>query len=194
MIKPWVLFLIRVLLFNFHTHFKLVSKRHDYIRYVPRPITAVPSIIRSEPQHDFPSLSEATVRHSGQQRHQQGLQRDDHTHGAVLVVLKVTAMPIAGVARLAHPAKVTLREAAALDQVTDDAHKALIVRVVEPAKLGRGHNLLAAGRVDRTAALVAVKSVLRKYRSVAPALIRHVMAQLALGFAVAVCKVFAAQR
>lgn len=67
---------------------------------------------------------------------------------------------------MAHPAKVTLREAAALDQVTDDAHKALIVRVVEPAKLGRGHNLLAAGRVDRTAALVAVKSVLRKYLKV----------------------------
>lgn len=93
-------------------------------------------------------------------------------------MLKVTAVAVAGVARLAHPAKVTLRETAALDQVSDDAHKALIVRVVEPAQLGRGHNLLAAGRVDRTAALVAVKSVLRKYLKVRKG---HAMTRLVFG-------------
>lgn len=102
---------------------------------------------------------------------------------------EVAPVTVAEGAALLSSAEIALRQATTINTIPNDAHEALVLDIEESAQPSSGCNFLSTGVVGWTRALMAVQSMLREDRTVAPALVGYVMAQLTIVIIVAVGQV-----
>lgn len=132
------------------------------------------------------SLSEAAIGHRCNQGHRQRLNGHHDAHGTIFVVSEVASIAVAEGAALFNSTEIALRQATTFNTIPNNAHEALVLDIEESAQSSSGCNFLSTGVIGWTRALMAVQSVLREDRTVAPALVGYVMAELTIGIRVAV--------